>query len=308
MIRLRESFLVVGFFGWISFVAFVVFASPFAFAGRSPSAAPATSPALRVMTFNVMCDFCSKGNENGTFAERLIAVADTINRHNPDLISLQELRTGEQVELLRASLFEKYTPLYAEDYGISYADPTLLVRSARFKVLEKDGLWLGPEAPNFGFGWKTSFPRRIEYARLFDGTTESELIFVGAHFDNNPRNREPSAELLVKRFGESSITVIFAGDTNLRPDRGGYETLTKGFRDTFADVIEHAYITNRPTVSTDGCNLDKGPIFPACRVDHVLVSRKSPWKTSRWSVDTFHYPSMKGFISDHRAIVVEFSR
>lgn len=276
-----------------------------------PVAATATMkrplPALRVMTFNVMCDFCSKNGDSGSFADRLIAVADTINRHDPDLISLQELRTGEQVELLQASLFEKYSPLFAEDFGFSYADPTLLVRTARFKVLEKDGIWLGPDAPSFGFGWKTSFPRRIEFARLFDRTTESEFIFAGAHFDNNPRNREPSASILVKRFEKSLLPVIFAGDTNLRPDRVGYATLTAGFRDTFVDVIEHSYVTNRPTLVTDGCNLEKGPSFPSCRVDHVLVSKKSPWKTSRWSIDTFHYPSMKGFISDHRPIVVEFS-
>jgi len=180
-----------------------------------------------------MCDFCSKGTGNGTFDDRLAAVADTINRHEADLVSLQEIRTGGQVELLQAHLFEKYTAVFAEIFGLSYADPTLLVRSSRFTVIEKDGLWLGPEAPGFGFGWKTSFPRRLEYVKLRENATGAELIFAGAHFDNNPRNREPSAELLMRKFEKSIVPVIFAGDTNLRPDRGGYSTLSTAFRDTF---------------------------------------------------------------------------
>jgi endonuclease/exonuclease/phosphatase family metal-dependent hydrolase len=253
-----------------------------------------------------MCDFCAKGHENGTFSDRLASVADTINRHDPDLVSLQEIRTHAQVEELLSHLREKYTPAFAEGFLLSYADPTLLVRASRFTIEEKDGFWLGPHTPGFGLGWKTSFPRRIEYARLRDARTSSELYFAGTHFDNNPRNRDPSAELLVKKFGESPIPVIFAGDTNLRPDRPGYATLTSSFRDTFRETSEHPYISNTPTIPTDGCNLEKAATFPECRVDHVLVSRNAPWKTKSWSADTYRYPATKGMISDHRAIIVEF--
>ena len=273
-----------------------------------PSALPSSAKALRVMTFNIMCDFCSKGRDNGTFVERLKAVADTINRHDPDLISLQELRTGGQVERLLTLLHDQYTPLFAEGYALSYADPTLLVRTRRFDVVAKEGLWLGPRTPDFGLGWKTSFPRRIEYVTLKDKDAGGEIIFAGTHFDNNPRNREPSAELLIRKFAESETPFIFAGDTNLRPDRAGYAALAKGFRDSYTEVLHHPYISNGATVSSDGCNLEKAPDFPACRVDHIFLSRKNPWKTQRWMLDAFRYPGMKGFISDHRAVIVELSR
>ncbi len=270
------------------------------FAALSASAAPGD---LKVMTFNVMCEFCAKGRDS-SFSQRLTAVADTINRHNPDLISLQEIRTRGQVNELLSQVHEKYIPILAEDFLLSYADPTLLVREGRFTVANKDGFWLGPRSPSFGFGWKTSFPRRIEYV-ILDDTKGGSFIFAGSHFDNNPRNREPSAELMVEHFAKSRIPVIFAGDTNLRPDRPGYAAMTIHFRDTFADVSTHAYVSNHPTVPTDGCNLEKAATFPECRVDHVLVSKSAPWKTESWSVDTFSYPAPVGMISDHRAVIVE---
>ncbi len=277
--------------------------------GSAAETGVVTKPDLKVMTFNIMCDFCAKGEAGGKFADRLVAVADTINRHDPDLVSLQELRTHGHVERLLALLHEKYTANFAEGFLLSYADPTLLVRTSRFTVVQKDGFWLGPHSPDFGLGWKkTSFPRRIEFVELTDDRSGKSLIFAGSHFDNNPRNRDPSAELLVKRFGGSAIPVIFAGDTNLRPDRPGYATLTAGFRDTFREVAAHPYVTNHPTVPTDGCNLEKAATFPGCRVDHVLLSKSAPWKTATWSVDTYTYPETKGMISDHRAVIVELKR
>jgi endonuclease/exonuclease/phosphatase family metal-dependent hydrolase len=258
------------------------------------------------MTFNVMCEFCAKDHDS-TLSQRLTAVADTINRHNPDLISLQEIRTRGQVNELLSQVKVKYVPLLAESFLVSFGDPTLLVREGRFSVANKDGFWLGPHSPSFSLGWKTSFPRRIEYA-VIDDASGGSFIFAGSHFDNNPRNREPSADLLLEHFAKSKIPVLFAGDTNLRPDRPGYARLTTHFRDTFAEVSAHPYVTNHPTVPTDGCNLEKAATFPECRVDHVLVSKGAPWITESWSVDTYAYPAPVGMISDHRAVIVELKR
>jgi endonuclease/exonuclease/phosphatase family metal-dependent hydrolase len=275
--------------------------------GGDAATAAESRHSLRVMTFNVMCDFCSKGHD-GTFAQRIAAVADTINRNEPDLISLQELRTGGQVDFLLEHLFVKYTPVFAGEFGLSYADPTLLVRKDRFEVVTKDGMWLGPTSPDFGFGWKTRFPRRIEFAVLREVASKEEMIFAGTHFDNNPANREPSADLLIEKFASSKIPVIFGGDTNLRPDRPGYARLAKEFRDTYVAVVNHPYHSNGATVPEDGCNLEKAPTFPECRIDHILLSKNSPWKVSSWSLDAFKYPVLGGFISDHRAVVVDLSR
>ena len=54
-----------------------------------PVFARAKAP-LKLMNFNTMCVFCGDKEEYGTFEQRMAAVADTINRHDPDILSLQD--------------------------------------------------------------------------------------------------------------------------------------------------------------------------------------------------------------------------
>ena len=258
---------------------------------------------LRVMTFNVMCIICGHTNDIGPVPERMAGVADTINRHDPDLVSLQELLTGAQAEELRRLLAGNYEMVYADGPLFGFADPTLLVRKSRFRVRRTGGFWLGPNSPGFTLGWVLALPRRVEWAELEDRTTGLRFTFAGAHFDARRKNSNPSAELVVKTFFPTDTPLIFAGDSNLPPGTRGFDTLAAAFRDTFTEVSEHRYVANGPTANSDGCNLDPAFVFPDCRIDHVLLSPGAPWRTRSWSVDVFKYA--RGFASDHRAIVVD---
>lgn len=260
---------------------------------------------LRVMTFNTMCDFCGKKKESGRFKDRIRAIGDTINRHNPDLISLQEIRTANQVRRIQKTLKSEYIRVYSKGEILSYTDATLLVRKDRFKVIRRGGYWLGPNAPRFSFGWKTAIPRRLQWAELEEIETGERFKFIGSHFDNKLKNKEPTAKWMVEEFKDSKLPIIFGGDTNLWPALNGYGVLTDTFRDTFHEVSEHPYYSNGPTKNSDGCNLNKAEVFPDCRVDHVLLSRNAPWKTRAWGVDTYKYYGSEGFVSDHRAVIVD---
>ncbi|MBS1961922.1 MAG: endonuclease/exonuclease/phosphatase family protein [Bdellovibrionales bacterium] len=269
--------------------------------------AGAAGTGLRVMSFNVMCSFCGHNGEIGRFKKRLPQIADTIDRHDPDLISVQELFTRSQMRRLRRRLKTEYETVFAHAI-VGYADPTLFVRKSRFRVLDRGGFWLGPNAPRFGFGWAIAYPRRVEWADLEDLTSGRRFRFVGTHFDNNPKNKEPSAELLVRTVlpgGATGLPVVFAGDTNLRPSMEGYATLARAFRDTFTEVEDHPFIAKGPTSNSDGCDLDPTAVFPDCRIDHVMLSPNAPWRTKAWRLDAFKYA--KGFTSDHRAVIVDLA-
>ena len=263
----------------------------------------ATASALRVVTFNVMCSICRHTDEIGPLSERMAGIADTINRHDPDLVSLQELFTEGQAKDLLRQLEGDYQMVYPDALFVGFADPTLLVRKSRFRVLRSGGFWLGPNAPGFSLGWKLALPRRVEWAELEDRTNGLHFTFAGAHFDARRKNSNPSAELVVKMLLPRDTPLIFAGDSNLPPGTPGYAALSASFRDTFGEVSEHPYIANGPTRNSDGCNLDPTFVFPDCRIDHVLLSPGAPWRTRSWSVDVFRYE--RGFASDHRAIVVD---
>ena len=267
------------------------------------TAAASAASGLRVMTFNVMCSICRNTAEIGPLSERMAGIADTINRHDPDLVSLQEFFTGARAKELGRRLAGDYEMVYATSRFLDYADPTLLVRKSRFVVLRSGGFWLGPNAPGFSFGWKLAIPRRVEWAELEDRATGLRFTFAGTHFDARGKNRNPSAALVVKTFLPTDTPLIFAGDSNLRPGTPGFNTLVASFRDTFTEVSEHPYLANGPTMNSDGCGLDPRLVFPDCRIDHVLLSPGAPWRTRSWSIDVHKYA--RGFISDHRAIVVD---
>jgi endonuclease/exonuclease/phosphatase family metal-dependent hydrolase len=267
-------------------------------------AAQAASP-LKVMTFNTMCDVCNGFRGFTRFNDRLDQIADTILRHDPDLIGLQEVRTRNQVRRIQNRLKGKYVAVFSKGFPLSYADPVQLVRKSRFKIGKKRGGWLGPKFPDFSFGWSTKIPRRMQSLELTDAHSGEGLLFVSAHFDNGFTNKGASAELLAKWAMEPGLPVIFAGDTNIKPNWSGYTTLTGAFRDTFHEVESIDYVANQPYTNSDGCNLNKGKTFPNCRVDHVLLSPSAPWRARSWGVDVYRYGKKRAFVSDHRAVIVE---
>ena len=101
------------------------------------------------------------------------------------------------------------------------------------------------------------------------------------------------------------LPIIFAADTNLRPEMDGFKHLLTKFEDSFELKENFEMIRNSDTTIHDSCNLEKATIFPECRVDHVLLSKRHRWKVSNWAVDQFKYGKKHRFTSDHRAIFVD---
>jgi endonuclease/exonuclease/phosphatase family metal-dependent hydrolase len=259
---------------------------------------------LKLMNFNTMCVFCGDKEEYGTFKQRLNAIADTINRHDPAILSLQEFTRKSEVNKLLKKLKSKYIKIHLKGL-VSFVDPVLLVKKDRFEVTDEDSFWLGPNV-KLPLGWKVTFPRRLQWAELYDKETNQRFVLAGSHFDNSPTNKGPTAKLVNQYFKNFKLPVIFAGDTNLKPELEGYGDLLKDvFNDTFPGEDNVVYYSNGVTAPNDGCNLSKDPLFPQCRVEHVLTSKNSPWKVKSWALDVFRYHGRVGFASDHRAVIVE---
>ena len=270
-----------------------------------PALASAKAP-LKLMNFNTMCVFCGDKEEYGTFDQRMAALVDTIDRHDPDVLSLQEFTRKSEVKKLLKKLKSQYEAIYHNGIGVDFVDPVLLVKKSRFEVVSEDSFWLGPN-PKFPLGWKPAFPRRLQWAEIYDKARDERFILAGSHFDNSSVNKEPSAKLTYETFKNSKLPVIFAGDTNLKPEHTGYTNLLGDFFvDTFPGLEGVTYVANGPYTTNDGCNLSKDPLFPQCRVEHVLISKNAPWIVKAWSLDVFKYHGKTGFVSDHRAVIVDF--
>lgn len=261
---------------------------------------------LKVMTFNAMCDVCTKPKEYSLFFKtRLKQIEDTIERSNPDLISVQEFRTARQLKKLGKKLDREYHILFTDGHILNYADPALFIRKSRFDVISHNSFWLGPRGGSFSFGWKFGIPRKLRFAKLRDKTTGREFIFAGSHFDNRMDNKAPSAAMVNNFFSSYGIPIIFAADTNLKPAMDAYQVLLGNlFEDSFHAVDKATYLANTEYDIHDACNKSKAKTFPECRVDHVMLSLGAPFRVVDWAVDVYRYGKRKVFASDHRAVIV----
>jgi len=255
---------------------------------------------IKVMTFNTMCDFCGS-KKYDSFDTRKSQISQIINKHSADLISLQEIRTGSQVQ----DIFQNnkdYKLFYTDSFFMSYADPALAIKKSKFEVLEDGQFWLGPNDGKFSLGWKIALPRQVVWTKLKLKETGFEFYFIGSHFDNRVENMIGSAKQVNDFVKKSKIPVIFAADTNSTSDFEGYKKLVgTEFADSF-----NLYKEKREIAGSEHKNLcyhRKGDIFPDCRVDHILLSRHANWKTLSWLVDTQTFGDQKRFPSDHRPVI-----
>jgi endonuclease/exonuclease/phosphatase family metal-dependent hydrolase len=254
------------------------------------------------MTFNTLCDFCTK-KTNDSFPKRIKQITKVVATHKADLISLQEIRTGQQAREIFSNLPNYSVHFYANPF-ISYADATIAVNTQKFKVLEMGHKWLNPTGSAFGLGWKSALPRIVVYSVVKERKTNKKFIFIGSHFDNRIENMMGSASIVNNLIDEKAMPVIFAADTNATVDFRGYHNLVKS-RLTNSFLARDRGIAS--SSSADLCYLRKGNIFPACRVDHILYSKNSIFKPISWKIDTSRFGANKRFPSDHRPVIANFT-
>jgi endonuclease/exonuclease/phosphatase family metal-dependent hydrolase len=260
------------------------------------------SSEFKVMSFNTLCDFCTK-DEYDSFDKRKVQISTIIKNYSADLISLQEVRTGSQIKEIFQDL-SQYQLIYADSYFLSYADAAIAINTKKFKVVDQGSLWLGPNDGSFSFGWKAALPRIVVWGKLQHLTTNKEFLFLGSHFDNRVENMIGSAKQVQRFIRKENLPVIFAADTNATTDFRGYSLL-------IGSNLVNAYdVKQRDLGSSDPkelCYLRKGDDFPSCRVDHILYSKDSIFKPLSWTIDTTRFGERRRFPSDHRPVMASFS-
>ena len=250
---------------------------------------------IKILNFNTMCDVC-KGSDYFQYENRLQQIAQQIKKHNPDLVSLQELRTISQVKKITEILTD-YHFIATDGFLMSYADPTILYKKNKFTLINSQTYWLGPNQGNFSLGWEVSLPRQLMVARL--RYQKREFNFIASHFDNRMKNLENSIIFTNQIAAQLTGPIIFAADTNIAVDTSLYKSLTNMFIDSF-DLKKTLSITGSYQSDRDICYLRKGKEFPNCRVEHILIDKKFKWDVANYSIDATTIN-----LSDHRAHIVE---
>lgn len=198
---------------------------------------------------------------------------------------------------------EDYQVFYTDSFLMSYADPAIAVNTKKFQVLEQGQFWLGPRDGKFSFGWKFALPRQSLWVKLKSLSDGQELIFITSHFDNRVENLLGGAKMLNSFTQEQKLPIVFAADTNCVPDFKGYTQLLGTNLINAFDIKEKFSAKGKSQKDEDFCYSRKGDEFPACRVDHVLLSKQHPWKVREWLIDARRFGEKERFPSDHRAVV-----
>ncbi len=264
---------------------------------------------LTVMTFNVLCSLCDTTQEStyDPWKERLTYFGDIFERYDADLIGLQELIAGSEVE----QILEEAPGYEAHYYNktTQYADATILWRAERFELKESGAYWLSPRpdvALSTGLVPVPALPRLVVWALLFDRARDEELLFATSHFDPNDPAPELSAPIVLERSEPwlEEVPVIFTGDLNHRPDEAGYRILVglePGPEGTSSSRLEDAY--ELCASHREEANSAPAPDYdPAERIDHIMVGG-SDWGCDEWAVDLHVYGPHRRFPSDHYAVV-----
>jgi endonuclease/exonuclease/phosphatase family metal-dependent hydrolase len=255
--------------------------------------APDNAPAepVRVMSFNIRYGTANDGRNH--WSRRQDLVADTIDRHQPHVLGVQEA-LAFQLRFLEEAFPHHRRVGVGRDADGGGEHAALFIDERRFEIAESGTFWLAPETDQPGArGWDAALPRVCTWARLRDRTDDSVLLVLNAHFDHRgERARLESARMIGMRVRQEPDTpTLVLGDLNAGEDSAPLDALRgAGLRDSFR--VAHPDARNVGTFSAF-----RGAIAGA-KIDHVLVNRRLTVESA--GIDRTRYTDRDA--SDHYAV------
>ncbi|MGC4032555.1 MAG: endonuclease/exonuclease/phosphatase family protein [Tepidisphaeraceae bacterium] len=226
--------------------------------------------ALRIVAFNIRYNNPADGIN--AWDARRGRCLQAIRKLNPDLLALQEVLAGPQVELAEALADYGAVAVHRDDGKFAGEATPIFYRKSRFERVDHGVFWLSTTPSVIGsVGWDASI---CTWARLKDLATRRELLLANAHFDHmGTAARTNIAKLIMAKMKEiaEALPVIMAGDLNSFDDSPAYAEFVRdshacgpGWTDTFRAM--HA-----PSPDEETCHDFKGRIAGR-RIDYVFVS------------------------------------
>jgi len=254
---------------------------------------------MRIVSFNIQN---RRGESPQDRAERLQACAAFLKSLEPDLIGLQEVTPDAWNELGEALHNPEAVFTPRVDGMRSGEGAPAICLNPDMNLLDRKSFWFSetPESPSLS--WRAAHPRVCSYLRI-EEAAENVLWMFNLHLDHRSRlSRRKSLGLLRERIQEltsSEDGIVICGDFNMP----GYRKDIKEFLDGEPRLADATHF--HPVGSVRPTYLGWGPLRLArARIDLCLHSENL-------KVKAYHAenPDWKGRrISDHRAVVVDFSR
>ena len=193
---------------------------------------------LRVMSFNVRG--ASHRDGINVWEGRSALNVETIKRHAPDLIGLQELH-APNLEVYKEEL-PGYGRILGPAYGTDAVEEfaAIFYDAERFEKLDSGGFWLSDTPDESSASWGNEVVRSANWAVLRDRESGVTLLHANTHLDHLSERARVEGNRLIVRQTEETLEnhghppTIITGDFNCKPGSAPYEVFREaGFTDSF---------------------------------------------------------------------------
>ncbi len=197
---------------------------------------------IKLVTFNIRCDYGQDGINNFNFRAPLIT--DKINTEKPDIICFQEV-----LPHIASWLKNAFADYYIIGCGRSadFADEqeAIAFKKDRFNLVNMSTFWMSetPNIPGSRYEKQSICPRVTTEAVLYDLTEKKMFRLLNTHLDHEGvEARLLGLNQLLRKIETaeifSDIPVIITGDFNAEPDSIEMKSIitSKKYRDLTADI------------------------------------------------------------------------
>jgi endonuclease/exonuclease/phosphatase family metal-dependent hydrolase len=260
---------------------------------------PASSKAvpLEVMTFNIR--YLHRPDGPNYWDHRVAFVADTIKKHSPDIVGLQEAFRSQLDDL------KPLLPDFAE-VGVGREDgrekgeySAILYRKSVLSVLESGTFWYSdtPTVPG-SRSWGNKVTRICTWARFLHKPSGRNFWHFNSHWDHESAEaRSKSARMLAERVAarnDRKEPVIVTGDFNAGEDSEPLKFLT-GKISGSAVVFRDSFRVVNPEEKAVGTIHSWSGRTDGSKIDYILVEGA----TSVQAAEIMHDSRDGKFPSDH---------
>jgi Metal-dependent hydrolase len=255
---------------------------------------------LKIMTFNLRVNVASDGDN--AWPNRTKAVAETIRKHDADIIGIQEGLHGMLADL------EPLLPEYAwigegRDGGTEGEYSAIFYKKRDWEIVQAGNFSLSEEPERLGVkSWNASHARMCTWG-MFRSREGDVFAMFNTHLDHvSEEAQRKGMELIRERMrnlrGKTGLPIVLTGDFNVTPE---HDAVTGLEREGYRSVYAALGAANRDVGGTvhhfrggdTGETIDYIFLSPDWQVRTVVIDRE---------LHEGRYPS------DHYPVVAEVSK
>lgn len=177
---------------------------------------------MKLVTFNIRCDYGQDGENNFCFRRRLIL--ERLRREEPDIVCFQEVLPHVAV-WLKEALRDYYVIGCGRSEALEDEQMAVAYRKDRLNLIEMETFWLSetPHIPGSRYPKQSICPRTGTEAVFEDLISKTVFRVLNVHLDHEfPEAREQGLRQCMEKLTQCRlfphVPTVVAGDMNAEPD------------------------------------------------------------------------------------------